>query len=757
VTEVSELRRKLDSSDPEKRKEAVVSLQEIAEENPEKVRQAVDGLRKGVEDNPYYNDNIRTKAVSALVELAKEYPEEVRPAAEDICRELHKFLNDESFEYTRRSVVYTLVELAKEYPEEVRPAAEDICRDLRKFLYDESKFTRSSAVSALAEIAKEYPEEVRPAADELRQLLDDEYDPVRRKAPLALAKLAEEYPEDVRPAADELRRLLDDFMESHEHRDSRLNAAEALILSAEEYPEDARPASDTFRKHLYNDIFARKNAAEDLAELAKEYPEEVRPVTDDLRKLLEDSGTRRYAALALRNLAEEYPEDVQPAIDDLRQLLNDEYKYARMNATSALAKLVEEYPEDVRPAAYDLRQLLNDEHEGVRGNAAWTLGKLAKEYPEDVHPAADKLRRIATNEDEIEAVKKTAELALKRLSEATNIDTEITETVTEGTEADTAVVSDDGERINESGTVDKSGATQHPQDGMGVIEPKRPWDVEVAPPPSLNPNRSDWERGRRIDTGGTAHVHKAKIDTAESTLSAAVKILSSTESGGTDDIEESSELLNEARNWEKIDDHDHIITLIDYGENPSPWILMELMDSKTLADRVPLEPSYALGVISAICDAVQYAHNEGIFHGDIKPANILFSKEGRDGVPKVGDWGLARVLADATESTRGKFTLRYAPPEMIRGEEMTGWKRKRRDVYQIGATAYHTLVGEPPFANKGRYEVRDTIMEETPTPPSEKRQDVPTILDEPILSALSKDPDDRQPSIRYLRDDLIGV
>jgi len=214
--------------------------------------------------------------------------------------------------------------------------------------------------------------------------------------------------------------------------------------------------------------------------------------------------------------------------------------------------------------------------------------------------------------------------------------------------------------------------------------------------------------------------------------------------------------LDEAENWERIGDKDHIITLIDYGESPTPWILMELMDSKTLADRAPFEPSYALGVMSTVCEAVQYAHDEGMIHGDIKPANILFSKEGRKGVPKVGDWGLARVLADATKSTRGEVSIPYAPPEMIRGEEMSGRKRKHRDIYQLGATAYYALVGDPPFTGESRYEIVSAIPEEEPAPPSEEREDVPETFDEPILKALSKEPEDRQHSVRDFRKELLG-
>lgn len=286
------------------------------------------------------------------------------------------------------------------------------------------------------------------------------------------------------------------------------------------------------------------------------------------------------------------------------------------------------------------------------------------------------------------------------------------------------------------------------------INPRKPWKLEAVPEVPETINWEDWERGNRIDQGGTAIIFEAVIDSVDDPIPAAVKTLGRREQ--TVNSDRHLTLASEAQNWARIDSHDHIVTLYGHGESPAPWILMERMGGGTLVDRVPLEPQYAVSVIEAICSGVDFAHKEGIFHGDIKPANILFSETGREGVPKIGDWGLARVLIDATKSTRGDYTVAYAPPEQIREEEMNAQRRIRRDVYQIGAVAYEAFTGRPPFEGRTEPAVIHSILNTRPEPPSDVCDNIPKSFDKPIMTALAAESEDRQPSVRHFLEELLS-
>lgn len=292
------------------------------------------------------------------------------------------------------------------------------------------------------------------------------------------------------------------------------------------------------------------------------------------------------------------------------------------------------------------------------------------------------------------------------------------------------------------------------QDSL-ALDPNYPWEVPDESTVSIDVTWDDWSQGELIEKGGSAFIYEAMIESSERQIPAAVKMLPST--GKTKNFSELSSLTREAQNWSRIDDHPHIVTLYDYGEEPATWILMERMSGGTLADRLPLAPGYALGILDAICSGVQHAHDIGIFHGDLKPRNILFSEFGKEGVPKVGDWGLARVLFDATKSTRDDYTVAYAPPEKIREEDMTAQKRRRRDVYQLGAIAYEALTGEQPFDGETIPSIINSILSETPQPPSEIRSEIPESLDKPIMAAISSESENRPASVRAFSQTILDI
>src|SRR5690606_9610501 len=172
----------------------------------------------------------------------------------------------------------------------------------------------------------------------------------------------------------------------------------------------------------------------------------------------------------------------------------------------------------------------------------------------------------------------------------------------------------------------------------------------------------------------------------------------------------------------------------NYSIPPLYYIVMEYVDGVNLRQLLAdghLSPEKALTIVPAVCDALQFAHDEGIVHRDIKPENILVDTKGR---VKIADFGLARLIRDdltedaLTHTRQVMGTPRYMAPEQMEGSKNVD---HRADIYSLGVVFYEMLTGELPL---GRF-----------APPSQKVQ-VDVRLDEVVLKTLEKDP-----SLRYQR------
>jgi serine/threonine protein kinase len=175
--------------------------------------------------------------------------------------------------------------------------------------------------------------------------------------------------------------------------------------------------------------------------------------------------------------------------------------------------------------------------------------------------------------------------------------------------------------------------------------------------------------------------------------------------------------------------HPGIVAVYDFGEAGGfYYFLMEFVDGVNLRQLIQsktLEPRQALAIVPQICEALQYAHEEGIVHRDIKPENILMDKKNR---VKIADFGLAKLLAHSTRpnvltgSLQVMGTPHYMSPEqMERPQEVD----HRADIYSLGVVFYEMLTGELPL---GRF-----------APPSQKAA-VDARLDEVVLRALEREP-----------------
>jgi len=218
-----------------------------------------------------------------------------------------------------------------------------------------------------------------------------------------------------------------------------------------------------------------------------------------------------------------------------------------------------------------------------------------------------------------------------------------------------------------------------------------------------------------------------------------------------------NDFLREAKLWSTLKSP-FIVEVYDFGEDPIPWISMELMEGGNLRSILrmgimPFESVIEIGL--KVTDALIEAHAKGVVHMDIKPENILFTK---DGEPKVADWGLAKVLfeASSTSSAEWKGTLAYASPEQF-DKERFGEPDYRTDIYQLGVVLYEMATGKLPFSGKGLAEIMSKIINLQPKPPSELNPRIPKEFDKIVMKALAKRKEDRYEFAYVLKRDLLAL
>ncbi|WP_082956496.1 serine/threonine-protein kinase [Mycobacterium sp. E787] len=192
--------------------------------------------------------------------------------------------------------------------------------------------------------------------------------------------------------------------------------------------------------------------------------------------------------------------------------------------------------------------------------------------------------------------------------------------------------------------------------------------------------------------------------------------------------------------------HPHIVGVHDRGEfDGRLWIAMDYVEGtdagQLLKDRyrtgMPIRDVCA--VVSAVADALDYAHKRGLLHRDVKPANILLT-EPEDGRRRIllADFGIARPLGDVSGLTATNFTvgtLSYAAPEQLMGAQIDG----RADQYALAATAFHLLTGAPPFQHDNPVAVISQHLNAAPPRLADRRPEL-AHLDPVLLKALTKDP-----------------
>lgn len=215
--------------------------------------------------------------------------------------------------------------------------------------------------------------------------------------------------------------------------------------------------------------------------------------------------------------------------------------------------------------------------------------------------------------------------------------------------------------------------------------------------------------------------------------------------------------------------HTNAVTVTDFGQSSDGYvyIVMELLEGRTLreivAKEAPLDPARAVSLMLQISDAVAAAHEAGIIHRDLKPANVfIVQRADVPSVVKVLDFGIAKLAAEILEDdepmTLTQFgamigTPRYMSPEQCDGAELT----PAADVYSLGIILYEMLTGTVPFSGSTPLAIALKQSTEIPRPPRDFVSTIPEPLEQLVLHALEKSPEDRPANAAQFRAELLNT
>ncbi len=251
-----------------------------------------------------------------------------------------------------------------------------------------------------------------------------------------------------------------------------------------------------------------------------------------------------------------------------------------------------------------------------------------------------------------------------------------------------------------------------------------------------------YELVEKVGQGGMGTVYKGRQVSLDRVV--AVKILNR---ALYDNDEFIKRFKREAQSIAKIS-HPNIVAVYDFGQSDDGlwYMVCEFIEgsslSKLIHDKLVLPPDELVPLMTQMLAGLAHVGATGIVHRDIKPDNVLITKEG---IAKIADFGLAKDVSgnkdhtDLTAAGLAMGTPAYMSPEQCMGRRLDG----RSDVYALGVTAYFALTGEKPFVGKSSFEVMTKQREHQPPPPDKLNPRVPKELSALVMRMLAKEPSDR--------------
>ena len=251
----------------------------------------------------------------------------------------------------------------------------------------------------------------------------------------------------------------------------------------------------------------------------------------------------------------------------------------------------------------------------------------------------------------------------------------------------------------------------------------------------------------RIARGGMATVYLATDLRLERRV--AIKVM---HGHLADDSQFKERFIQEARSAARLA-HPNVVNVFDQGQDSDmAYLVMEYLPGITLRDLLTehkvLTTEQTLDIMEAVLGGLAAAHKSGIVHRDLKPENVLLADDGRI---KIGDFGLARAASANTATGAALLgTIAYLSPELV----TRGIADTRSDIYAVGIMMYEMLVGEQPFKGEQPMQIAYQHANDSVPAPSAKNSKVPAQLDELVLWATSREPDDRPKDARVMLDRL---
>ena len=260
----------------------------------------------------------------------------------------------------------------------------------------------------------------------------------------------------------------------------------------------------------------------------------------------------------------------------------------------------------------------------------------------------------------------------------------------------------------------------------------------------------DYELLSEIARGGMGVVFKARQVNLNRIV--ALKMILAGQLAGDEEVQRFHAEAEAAANL----DHPGIVPIYEVGDvDGQHYFSMGFVDGDSLADRLtdgPLKPRQAAEVMRKICDAIAYAHENGVIHRDLKPANVLMDVCNQ---PRVTDFGLAKKVeggSDLTNTGQVLGTPSYMPPEQAAGN--TDEIDARADVYSLGGILYALGTGRPPFQAASPLDTLMQVLEKEPVPPRQLNPAMDEDLQTICLKCLEKNPESRYATSRELVEEL---
>ena len=250
----------------------------------------------------------------------------------------------------------------------------------------------------------------------------------------------------------------------------------------------------------------------------------------------------------------------------------------------------------------------------------------------------------------------------------------------------------------------------------------------------------------KIGTGGMADVYKGKD--LKLNRYVAIKVLKSEFSSNKNFV---SKFKVEAQSAAGLMHH-NIVNVYDVGEeNGLYYFVMELVEGITLKHyiekKMRLSYKEALSIAIQVSNGIEAAHNNGIIHRDIKPQNIIISREGK---VKVADFGIARAASSDTVTSHAMGSVHYTSPEQARG----GYSDAKSDIYSIGITLFEMVTGRVPFDGETTVSIAIKHIQEEMPSPRMYVPDLPISVEKIIMKCTQKNPDRRYYNMGELIADL---